>query len=83
VTRVFVLRFAKDVVSTPLYFSPLEGQLAFTPELLKAFGVKSRSDAEALRLDILSQVKKVMPDLYDKLSEHLEAEEHVFGDNLQ
>ena len=85
-TSVFVIRFAKGVVSTPLYFSPLDGQLAFCPELMKAFGLRTRKECEALLEDILQQVYKVKPELYDKLSDPdsgMSIEEHSFGDHFQ
>lgn len=81
-TRFWVLRFAKRLdLEVPLYASSYQDQLAFTPDLLQAFGLKDKKTAERFRQDILNQIKD--PDLYAKMEMDLEVEEHVLGDTRQ
>lgn len=81
-TRFWVLRFAKRLgLENPLYASTYRDGLAFTPDIMQAFGLESRETAEAFRQEILDQIKS--PDMYAKMDRDLEVEEHVIGDNRQ
>ena len=80
-TKFWVIRFAKRLVETPLFFTPVDNQLGFTPKVMEAFGFKSKEDAENCLKEILAQCKD--PLMKAHLTRDLEVEAHVLGDMTQ
>lgn len=79
-TKVFVIRFAKGIVETPLYFSPYQGQVAFVDDLNKAIGWPTKEEAEFIIKAILDGCPDKL--VRGKLEKDLEVEEHEFGGNV-
>lgn len=78
---IFVLRFAKAMVETPLYFSPYQGQFAVCPIFAKAIYWDTHKDAQDYRDAIVGAITD--PDVREKINKDLEVEQHVIGDDRQ